>query len=535
MIKKDLIVENGVESSMSQDKVNNSSLYLDETDSKGIPLLRRVEKYPDLPEDKFIPIEYIHSGKAVPKHYLINKNGKVINSKTNSELKTTTNIKGYLHVRISFGKKQRSISVHRLVASTFLENINIDVYSVVNHIDHVKDNNKLSNLEWVTYANNSNKKNGKSLKIDESKLVQYVALDPKTRKEVFRINQYNCPDTINMNAMRSTIGKFTINGEKTYQGYVWIREGSGYWDKRNQFYSKIKFSGDLNDYKWYRHWKYTNYFVCEEGFLRKGNRVLGTLDEKGYVCTSLYGETTKEKISNTRVHRVIAEFILMRDLKDDEIVDHINTIPYDNSFSNLRVCSQKENMNNPVTKYKTTNKLILTDKLGNFISYGTANELSKIVYKESKFNRLNHNEFLKTFFPGDTYLCISPGDRSGLIERMERVIYIISEDKNSIWSFKSKHELKNNFTLDGTKLGKRTINKYLNSGKSYKGYFIMRGSEAVKQILSLGNGNALDFIIPKEVDISKVESLALKFNPENYVQIESNKITDVNKKGVLRI
>lgn len=116
-----------------------------------------------------------------------------------------------------------------------------------------------------------------------------------------------------------------------------------------------------------------------------------------------------------------------------------------------------------------------------------------------------------------------------------RVIYIISEDKNSIWSFKSKHELKNNFTLDGTKLGKRTINKYLNSGKSYKGYFIMRGSEAVKQILSLGNGNALDFIIPKEVDISKVESLALKFNPENYVQIESNKITDVNKKGVLRI
>ena len=50
-----------IESSVSQDKVNNSNLYLDETDSKGVPLLTRVEKYPDLPENEFIPIEYTHS------------------------------------------------------------------------------------------------------------------------------------------------------------------------------------------------------------------------------------------------------------------------------------------------------------------------------------------------------------------------------------------------------------------------------------------------------------------------------------------
>jgi len=50
-MKENLLnTENGVlESSISQDKVNNSNLYLDETDSKGVPLLRRVEKYPDLP------------------------------------------------------------------------------------------------------------------------------------------------------------------------------------------------------------------------------------------------------------------------------------------------------------------------------------------------------------------------------------------------------------------------------------------------------------------------------------------------------
>lgn len=72
----------------NQGEVNNSSLYLEGTDSKGIPLLKRIEKYPDLPEDKFIPIEYIHSnGLRVPGDiYHINKLGDVKNIKT-----------GYIH------------------------------------------------------------------------------------------------------------------------------------------------------------------------------------------------------------------------------------------------------------------------------------------------------------------------------------------------------------------------------------------------------------------------------------------------------
>lgn len=74
--------ENGViESSIPQDKVNNSNLYLDETDSKGVPLLKRIEKYPDLSEDEFIPIDFsLYEDKLMnfPKEgYLINKKGEV--------------------------------------------------------------------------------------------------------------------------------------------------------------------------------------------------------------------------------------------------------------------------------------------------------------------------------------------------------------------------------------------------------------------------------------------------------------------------
>jgi hypothetical protein len=64
----------------NQDEVNNSSLYLDETGSNGISLLKRIEKYPDLPENEFIPIEYTHSnGHTVKNIYHINKLGQIKN------------------------------------------------------------------------------------------------------------------------------------------------------------------------------------------------------------------------------------------------------------------------------------------------------------------------------------------------------------------------------------------------------------------------------------------------------------------------
>lgn len=197
MIKKDLTVENGVlESSISQDKVNNSNPYLDETDSKGVPLLRRVEKYPDLPEDEFIPIEYTHfDGQTVPKDkFFINKLGEVRNS-SGYVYKGTIRRKetGYLFLSLRIGndyRKRTNIFIHRLVVSTFLINPNPEIYKVVNHIDHNPVNNRLSNLEWTTHADNSNSKDGKRSNIPEDKLMHYIALDDEGN-ELFSINKYN--------------------------------------------------------------------------------------------------------------------------------------------------------------------------------------------------------------------------------------------------------------------------------------------------------------------------------------------------------
>ena len=61
--------------------------------------------------------------------------------------------KGYHQVELVKDGKKKTFLVHRLVAETFLPNVN--GYSIVNHIDEVKTNNNVENLEWCTLSQNS--------------------------------------------------------------------------------------------------------------------------------------------------------------------------------------------------------------------------------------------------------------------------------------------------------------------------------------------------------------------------------------------
>ena len=62
------------------------------------------------------------------------------------------NENGYLSVGVFDGKKQRLIKLSRLVAQTFIPNPKGKTQ--VNHIDGIKFNNHVSNLEWVTDSEN---------------------------------------------------------------------------------------------------------------------------------------------------------------------------------------------------------------------------------------------------------------------------------------------------------------------------------------------------------------------------------------------
>ena len=66
------------------------------------------------------------------------------------ELKQSVDRYGYRYVIFRVGNKSRTHKVHRLVAETFLGKSK----KQVNHIDLDKQNNNLSNLEYVTNSEN---------------------------------------------------------------------------------------------------------------------------------------------------------------------------------------------------------------------------------------------------------------------------------------------------------------------------------------------------------------------------------------------
>lgn len=108
---------------------------------------RAIKKYIFDKQDNTLPEGYVVISQS-PIHAVNNK-GIVIRIRTRKVIKPSVNRKGYLQVCL---QNKRSHRIHRLVAENFLSNP--DDKPQVNHKDGNKLNNYLSNLEWVTDAEN---------------------------------------------------------------------------------------------------------------------------------------------------------------------------------------------------------------------------------------------------------------------------------------------------------------------------------------------------------------------------------------------
>lgn len=96
---------------------------------------------------------------------------------------------------------------------------------------------------------------------------------------------------------------------------------------------------------------YPDYMVSNLGRVKslkfgKGKILKPQTLNNGYL---IIGLSQNGKRTPFLIHRLVAEAFIPN-LDNKHCIDHINTIRTDNRVENLRWCTQKENLNNPITK-----------------------------------------------------------------------------------------------------------------------------------------------------------------------------------------
>jgi len=84
--------------------------------------------------------------------YKISSHGQVYSIRGDLNLKQRTTHDGYLAVTLSNKEKSKYFTLHRLVALNFIENTHNK--KTVNHINGIKKDNSVGNLEWCTQKEN---------------------------------------------------------------------------------------------------------------------------------------------------------------------------------------------------------------------------------------------------------------------------------------------------------------------------------------------------------------------------------------------
>ena len=111
----------------------------------------------------------------------------------------------------------------------------------------------------------------------------------------------------------------------------------------------------MNEYTTYKPIKgYPGYAISESGEVvsmkgRKPHTLQSFVTTSRYLCVTLSKEGSKGRGRMVTVHSLVAQAFL-GDRPKGMVIDHIDGNRFNNHYSNLRYCTQKENMNNPNNK-----------------------------------------------------------------------------------------------------------------------------------------------------------------------------------------
>ena len=136
---------------------------------------------------------------------------------------------GYLQVVLYQYGKQKRFFVHRLVAQSFIEN-NDETKTQINHINEVKSENRVSNLEWCDNQYNSTynllrkRQSHPKYKQNEIKSLYNPELSIKENLELFKANGIDCSKTTVMQLRRDLNLKHRSNYKRNEIRHLYSQE-----------------------------------------------------------------------------------------------------------------------------------------------------------------------------------------------------------------------------------------------------------------------------------------------------------------------
>lgn len=290
--------------------------------------------------------------------YQVDRNGNVYSKKTEKYLHPNA-YGGYNRLNLYQDGKKKLMTVHRLVAMTFVKNPNNDV--IVNHIDGDKTNNTVENLEWISQKKNVQHSVDTRLQGKFTKCV--VQLD-KNNKE---INRYS---SIQEAAKKTGIKHQNIslvcwNKGKTAGGYKWRFTKEDHSSNHDDSEDSV----EIEDY--------SEYTVDVSGnvYSNKRNRYLKIRsDPRGYRLVQLYKDG---KGVNMYLHRLVARHFLDNP-NNYPIVNHKDGNKSNNHVSNLEWCTSKENNVHAVKSgLKKTVKIDRIDEDGTVVFFSSLAEAAR--------------------------------------------------------------------------------------------------------------------------------------------------------------
>lgn len=309
------------------------------------------------------------------------------------------------------------IYLHRLVAFTFIDNPDPINKNTINHKDGNIYNNKVSNLEWMSSKEQSEHsvknnlksstsrgrpvkiyKSFKEYKIYKSLSDAYKDINP-ILKEQISDSQFRKLFTDKKNFESNDGCSITGEYDDIYEPQII--------DGEIEKWKPIIIDGEKDPYKGFE----VSNFGRISYFDKIKQRIINNITKKrNYMIVNIYNNVRKKSLER-QVHRIVAEAFcdipehLSEYTCKKLTVDHINSIPTDNHYKNLKWCTQKEQAQNinsklkrgckPVNKYeKNENGDIKLVKKYNSVSEASRDENC---HYSTLFEKIDKNEEWRGF------------------------------------------------------------------------------------------------------------------------------------------